>query len=450
MRTIYQTLKSVSRKRWLVPLAALLAGGIATSSRDAQAQTKDISIVGAKAYLGEGKYIDNATIVLRKGEIYKIKEGADPYKDSQVIHAEGRMVTAGLIAAETPLGLMEIEAESSTVDHARTDTHSIRAGFVPARAFFADSSTFGMALRGGVTSAGITPARGMVSGQIGFVDLLAGQHEKVVVNSSVAMRAALGQRHTGSRAATLSAFEQLLDDAILYKGQKRAHQRGDLRHLSAPAADLEAMLHVVSGKQRLLLHAERASDILAALDLAKRYKLDLALVGAHEGWKVAEQLAKAKAWVVLRPTDNLPGAFSRLGARPDNAALLYKAGVRVVFANLGSAHNVARLRQEAGNAVAHGFPHAAALDAITLGPAQLYEMDDDYGSLETGKVANLVIWSADPLELSSHAQEVIIRGEPQRAPTRQTLLRDRYLDLGKFAPTQTQRFPVTNPVTKRR
>lgn len=427
----------------LLALATLALG------QPVQAQAKkkpDISILGAKVYLGQGQFLDDATIQIRDGKIKSVKAQDPPAKDALVINAEGRWVTPGLVATETPLGLVELEAEDSTVDTHVELEHPVRSSYQPARAVFADSSTFGMAMRWGVTSAAVTPTRGMVSGQVAWIDLLPGQHQELVTDPSIAMRASLGQGKQGSRAATLGRLETLLDDAKLYKSKKRAHERGELRPLSAPAKDLDALRDVLRRRQILLLEASRASDILAALDLAKRYRVEIALVGAQEAWKVASAIAKAKVWVILRPTDNIPGSFARLGARMDNAAILHNAGVKLVIANIGSAHNAANLRQEAGIAVANGLPFAVALDAITLGPAQLFDLDKSYGSVASGKVANLVIWSGDPLEFRTQVHEVIVRGEVQTTPTRQQLLRDRYFKLDGFRPATLPRFPETNPV----
>lgn len=444
------TLSNILSSSLLARLGACaLALGAWVQPSTAQAASGDLCIMGAKAYLGEGKYLENATVIVRKEKIYKVKADQAPTKDCEMLYAQGRILSAGLIAAETPLGVMEIELEASTNDASSHSANAVRSHYQVAKAIFADSSALTMAQRWGVTNAAVTPTGGLVSGQVAWIDLRPGTYEDIVVEDSVGMRASLGQHPGTSRAATIQALEAVLEDAILYKGQKRAHQRGDLRSLAASFRDLNALKDVVRRRQRLLVEAERASDILAALDLAKRYKLDLALVGAQEGWKVAAQIAKAKAWVVLRPTDNLPKSFSRLGARADNATLLHKAGVKLVIANLGSAHNAARLRQEAGNAVAHGLPYTVALDAITLGPAQLYEMDDDYGSLEVGKIANLVVWSADPLEFSSSVHEVVVRGQLQRGPSRQSLLRDRYMDLDRFAPAKPPKFLPSNPVRHR-
>jgi imidazolonepropionase-like amidohydrolase len=125
--------------------------------------------------------------------------------------------------------------------------------------------------------------------------------------------------------------------------------------------------------------------------------------------------------------ENLPNSFERLGARYENAALLQQAGVRVILTS-GDTHNARNIRQEAGNAVAYGLPHEEALRSVTAYPAQLWGLTD-YGTLEAGKVANVVVWGGDPLEILTPVEHVFIRGREIPRVSRQTELRDRYMDL---------------------
>ena len=172
-----------------------------------------------------------------------------------------------------------------------------------------------------------------------------------------------------------------------------------------------------------------ASDIEALLRLARKYRLPVVILGGAEAWMVADQLAAAGASVVLRPTENLPSDFDRLNARLESAALLQVAGVRISFADSRNhTHNARNITQSAGNAVANGLPWIEGLRAITLTPAEMYGVADRVGSIETGKDADLVIWSDDPLELTSFPEKVFIQGQPIPIESRQTLLRDRYFD----------------------
>lgn len=179
------------------------------------------------------------------------------------------------------------------------------------------------------------------------------------------------------------------------------------------------------GEQPLVVAVHRASDIVAVLRLAKQLGLRLILAGVTEGWKVAREIAAADVPVLVEPLDNLPQSFEQLGATLENAARLRAAGVRVAFMN-GDAHNARNVRQSAGNAVANGMSWHDALAAMTIVPAGIWGLADRYGSLEPGKDADLVIWDGDPLEVTTFADMVFIRGQEIPMESRQTLLRDRY------------------------
>jgi imidazolonepropionase-like amidohydrolase len=176
----------------------------------------------------------------------------------------------------------------------------------------------------------------------------------------------------------------------------------------------------------------RASDILNALRLAKDQDLRIILHGASEGWMVAREIAQASVPVVINPLTNLP-SFDAPGITFENAARLHNAGVTIALASFDS-HNARNLKQIAGNAVAYGLPHDAALRAVTLAPARIWGIAERYGSIEVGKDADLVIWSGDPFELSTTVDRVFIRGVSMPMQTRQTELIRRYRQIGDATP----------------
>ena len=133
-------------------------------------------------------------------------------------------------------------------------------------------------------------------------------------------------------------------------------------------------------------------------------------------------------------SSNLPDDFDRLGARLDNAKLLNEAGVRIAF-TWEESHNVRKNRQLAGNAVAHGLPWEAGLAALTANPADIFGIGAERGRIEKGKVADLVLWSGDPLEVTTVAEQVWIAGNPVTMRSRQTELRDRYLERLRNSPS---------------
>ncbi len=324
--------------------------------------------------------------------------------------------------------------DASPGDDQRKAEHHVRAGYDPAPAINTESSLLQIQAVEGVTSTVVAPGGGLFSGQGAWLDLRHGAHGDAIAARRVSVSARLGQAYAGSRAATLAEMRRVLVDAREYQRRKGAHERRQMRDLAAHPTDLEALQPVLAGKVPLMVHADRASDILALIELGREFKLRVVVVGGAEAWKVRAQLAEAQVTVALTPSKNLPGSFDQLGARLDNAALLAGAGVEVVIADIGGAHNLRNLTQEAGIAVAYGLPYGAALAAITLNAARVYGMDKDYGSLEAGKVANVVVWPGDPFELSNWPDQVYVQGRPIPMRSRQTLLRDRYLERHELGP----------------
>ncbi len=391
-----------------------------------------VVLAGATLHVGDGRVIDDAVIELQGPRIVRVTAGGDPPAGARVVDLRGKRITPGLVAAATSLGLVEIDMEGSTRDDAEQTDDPIRAAHDASTAIHADSSLIPIQAVDGITSAAVSPTGGLISGQVAWIDLVAGDHRTIVSRAGVAMLARLGQTYGSSRAATLARLQEVLDDARFYARNRAAFDRRQSRDLAAHRLDLAALAPVIAGDMKLHLHADRTSDILAAVELARRDGLQVVILGGAQAWRVAEVLADARVPVIVQPTANLPGDFDHLGARLDNAALLHAAGVEVGIAVLGEAHNVRNVTQEAGIAIAHGLPPEAALAAVTLVPARAYGMEGDYGSVEPGKVANLVVWSGDPFELSTVPDAVWIRGAPIDLTTRQTELRDRYLDLSRF------------------
>jgi imidazolonepropionase-like amidohydrolase len=393
-----------------------------------------VIFTNANIHVGDGTVIEGGSILIEGGKIARIERTAITGVDRAVsVDLAGKLVTPGLIAADTEIGLVEISLEDSTHDDSRRDPSPIKSGYDPSSAINADSSVIAIQAIEGVTTAAVAPRGGVLSGGVAWIDLLAGAHTTLVAATAVAVVGNLGRSHDGSRAAALTELRRAFEDARWYRQNERNYERNQTRELAAHPLDLRALWPVLDKQIPLIVRAHRASDLLALIQFKADFGVELTIIGACEGWKVAAELAAADVTVVIQPSDNLPGNFDSLGARLDNAKLLHEAGVRVAIAHFDS-HNARNITQEAGLAVASGLPHAAALTAVTLNVARAYGMEDQYGSLAVGKVANLVIWDgADPFELSCWAQEVWIRGRKLDMSSRQTQLRDRYMDLGTFA-----------------
>ncbi len=417
-----------------VPTKPTAAKPTATAARTPE-RAGPVYLVGGELHVGDGTVIKDSVVAM-DGGIFTIVGGAEArarlLDAASAIDLRGKVITPGLFAADTQLGLMEIDLEATTRDDGKDTEHPVRAAHDAATALNAESGLIPVQVIEGVTSAAVSPTGGLVSGQVAIIDLVYGDHRGLAAHPRAAVAAHLGQAHAGSRAATLAKLREVLTDARAYPARRAAYERAQSRELSAHPLDLEAMQPLFKRQAVLTISADRASDILAALDLAREFNLRLAILGGAEAWKVADELARAGVPVIVEPTLNIPGGFDSMGARLDNAALLHRAGVAVALSAPGGTHNLRSLTQGAGIAVANGLPWEAALTAITLAPARAYGVERTHGSVATGKVANLVVWSGDPFEFSSAPVQVYVRGALVRSTSRQTLLRDRYRDLEQF------------------
>ena len=420
------------RLRYCVPpviAAGILLMGTATNANDGT----PIAITGARIHTGEGTVHERGDVLIKGEKIVAVGANIRIPRNARIVSAGGRTITPGLIDVATSLGLVEIWAVRGSRDNYGS-SNPIRAAFRAVDGFNPAAMVLPVARTGGITSVVSVPLGGVVAGQSLWADLT-GRHARVIKESMalhVQLGARAGRSAGGSRAAAITMLRDLLNDARYYRREKKMYDENRMRELSAGKGDLEAAGRFLDGRGIVVLYANRAQDILAALRLAKRQGLRIAIVGGREAWRVARELGKADVPVILDPNDNIPYDFDSLGARADNAALLHRAGVRVVLSTFdaySSRHRAQLLRFRAGNAVRAGLPRRVALKAVTLNPARAMGMDHLYGSLKAGKMANLVIWTGDPFETSTHAKAVYIRGEAVSLENRQKALLRRYLKL---------------------
>lgn len=376
--------------------------------------------------------LESASILFSDGVIRAVGRDLVAPADARIIDAKGAPVTPGLFAGLNQIGLDEVSLEVGTVDSAYVPGISVPSPGVEMRpefdvtlAFNPDSQLIPVARIEGFTftllSPQSQPGGTLISGQ-GAVALLDGQYREVPAASRtlfVAMGGGASALTGNSRAAQF----MLLDQAVREIGPASNLRDGDARLLTANGRD--ALGGFVRGG-RVVFAVDRAVDIRRVLEFARRVGVTPVIEGGAEAWKVVSQLKAADAAVALDPLQNLPGSFDQLGARLDNAARLHAAGVRLIISRSGDgSHNARKSRQAAGNAVAHGLPWDAALAALTSTPAQVFGVSDR-GRLAVGLRADLVIWSGDPLELDSQAEQVFIAGQEYPQRSRQTELRDRY------------------------
>lgn len=401
-------------------------------------------ITGAKIYtMGPQGIVSNGSLLVEDGRIRAVGAKVELPAGAKVIDATGKIITPGLFVPMGTLGLDEVSMVSETIDNVQRGDQ-FAASFDIADAFNRRSTLIPITRVEGITHALIAPSSSypdeqgnssrIFSGLAAVVDLgddpdyLTKRAAALVVNLGASGGGLVG----GSRAAALLTLRAALDDAKDYSANKEAFDKRQRRDYSVSRADLEVLQDVLTGDIPLIVNIDRASDIETLLKITREYHLRVIINGGAEAWMVADQLAAAKIAVLTRPLQNLPANFDSLNSRRDSAAILAAAGVSIAFAETsaeGLAQNARNITQAAGVAVASGLPWIAALEAITITPARLYGVSDEVGSLEAGKVADFIIWSGDPLELTNYPDKVFIDGHEISMTTRQSLLRDRYLNL---------------------
>jgi len=374
--------------------------------------------------------IENGIVIVEDGVISRLGDGDLELPEGAVeLGGESTWITPGIIAPFSRLGIVEVSAEDSTDDRGGANAQfasSLRAadGFNPS------ATPIGVTRIEGVTHAAVAPtcSHTIIAG-LGFIADTSGNANTVLDDSSF-LFVELGERGAQHAGGSRSAAWAYLRGALAEGQQQRAgtYRPGPTKLVSQ--ADARVLADVVRGRIKLLLHAHRASDLLQIIDLQNAYGgLDIVLVGAAEGWLVADELASAGIPVIIDPFDNLPQSFESLAATGQNAERLIEAGVVTAFANLSDdGHQIRLVLQGAGNAVANGVSHDDALAAITTNPAKIFDLDNQ-GTIQRGANASIVIWDGDPLEITSTPQTVIIDGDVQSMESRQTRLRDRYLSL---------------------
>ncbi|MFP3350994.1 amidohydrolase family protein [Pseudoalteromonas sp. SIMBA_153] len=390
----------------LVAVGLLASGTVSAES---------LAIINATLHTSSDQgVLEGASIVMNDGKITAINPS--DFKVDKVIDAQGQIVTPGFIASVNQLGLVEVGAVAGSRD-AGEDKAGI--DFDASLAFNPRSSLIAYARKGGITRDLITPYGGdsIFAGLASVVDL-SGSFESVN-KKQAALVVHLGERSKGSRAFTLQTLINKLDEHQT-KASKEA-KKDDAK----PSAEDTIMAKVLKGDMPLLISVSRSADIVELIKVKQQFGVNIVLNGAQDAVVVKDRIAKAGIPVIISAMDNLPGSFDSLHASLNNAGILEKAGVKVLLTVGGDAsHNVYQLRYDAGNAVSYGMSQQGALKAMTSNVADVFGINA--GSLEVGKAADVVMWSNDPFELSSHVNKMFINGVEVSTESRQDKLRERY------------------------
>lgn len=425
------------RVRSVAGLALSVAAVLFTGSAVAQ----DVLIKGARVHtVAAAGTLERADVLVQGGVVRAVGVDIAAPAGIAVFDAGGLPLTPSLFGGLSGLGIEEVSGEPGTVDNSLAlngpmTVPSIepewRPEFDVLPAYNPRSAAIGVNRVAGigwtVLAPGAIPGGSFVAGQ-GAAVRLDGRFD-ADIETSRSLFIDLGSDAKalagGSRAAQYMLLEQALRES------RPAPAAGMVAmvpgHGLLTPLGRETMMRYARGG-RVVFHVDRASDIRQTLSFAQRAGFQPVIAGGVEAWVVADDLARVKVTVLVDALENLPGNFDRLGARLDNAARLHAAGVAVAFTQNGDAtHNARKIRQLAGNAVTNGLPWDAALAGLTRVPAEAFGVADQIGSIEVGKRADLVLWSGDPLEVTTVARQIWFDGKAASMRSRQTELRDRYL-----------------------
>jgi len=400
--------------------AVLVLACIASS-----AQAQDLLVRGATVATASARgNVEDADVLVQGGIIRAVGRGLSAPAGVPVVEAKGRMLTPALFGGITEIGIEEVSGESSTVDSAlKIGEQPLRPEFDVTLAYNPASVLIPVARLDGIgfTALGAATGGGFVAGQGGVVRF-DGSADPIGPRALFLRLGAAASELTGqSRAAQWMLLQQMVDEA---RGQVAA----DSPHALLTPAGRRTLARYLSGQGRIVVEVDRAADIRQLLRWAAREKVKIAVAGGAEAWQLAPELAATKVPVFVDALGNLPTTFDQIGATLENAARLQRAGVPVAFAQRDDAsHNARKMRQLAGNAVANGLPWADGLAGLTRVPAEVLGVADQIGSIEPGKRADLVLWEGDPLDVAHYAEQVWLGGRAMPMRSRQTELRDRYL-----------------------
>ena len=414
--------------RWIVAILGLqvTAAAFAATSAPTAVLIRDATV----HTMTSAGTLEHTDILIVDGKIAEIGHVSNAPANAQGIDAKGRPVTPGLFGGISHLGLEEIGEESSIDDYSLM--LGMRPEFDVTLAFNPNSTVIGVSRLGGITFSMVAPSSSEHGHGNERSSLIAGQGAMARLDGTIdpathALFVELGGGVNGLSGGSRAAQFMVLQQAITEVRSTKSLLPGDARLLTVNGR--QVLGTYLEGNHSIVFSVDRAADIRQVIAFAKREKLHAIISGGAEAWRVAPELAAARIPVLLNPLDDLPESFDAVGSTLENAARLQQAGVKVAFtfADDPSSYNIRKIRQTAGIAVAHGLPWDEALAAITSHPAEIFGVAETNGSIAKGRPADLVLWSGDPLEVTSLADRVFIQGVSQPMRSRQTDLRDRYL-----------------------
>jgi imidazolonepropionase-like amidohydrolase len=417
----------------------------AHSSSAATAANATIALKGGKLLTITHGVIENGVVVMQNGRITAVGgAGTAIPSGAKVIDVTGMTVYPGLIDSETQLGLTEISADRMTNDQIEM-SDEIMPHMHVYDAFHAETALIPVTRINGVTNAIVAPASGdTLPGQDSFIQLAGASATEMLMVRDIAMplnftgqqrrnQSFEAAKYPFTRMGMAAQLRQTFIDALDYDQKLAAYEKKKTstdekdKAGAPPKRDLkfEALLPYLHGKKPVVLAVEEPNDLLTALDLANEFHLKVILNHVTHSASLLDKIAATGLPVIVGPIYDQPKADERYDVVFKMPAELAKRGVKIAFASY-DAHNSRNLPYAAGYAVAFGLSPEEALKALTINPAQMWGVDKELGSLDVGKMGNVVVANGDPLDVKTDVKHVFIDGQEIPLVSRQTELRDQY------------------------
>jgi len=439
-------------------IRSALVFALAACLAPAAVHAEAIALTGATVHTVSGPTLENATVVMQDGKIVAVGGNVQVPAGATVVSCAGKHIYPGFVDANSVLGLVEVGSVRGTVDNA--EAGDINPNIRAQVQINPESELIPVVRYNGITSALVIPRGGTLSGSSGLIHLDGWTHEDMTIAAPVGLHIQwpnmtpvrnpfnpqAEEDQKKARDESIRKLRDAFDDARAYQKALAAEGKAGIpRHDRDVKWD--AMVHALNGEIPVMLHARRLNQIRAALKFADQQGLKrIVLVGGDDADLMLDELKERNVAVIIGPTLELPNrsweAYDKPMALPGRLA---RAGIPFCVSNGGgtdnSAANGRNLPYQAGMAAAYGLPKDEALKSITLYPARLLGVGDKLGSLEVGKIADLLVTNGDPLEITTTVEQVYINGRPVSMETRQTRLFHKYDQRPRKPKTLTQQTP---------
>jgi imidazolonepropionase-like amidohydrolase len=424
----------VKRFAWIVLAAGTLMAG----------QDNTFLLRNATVYPVSGPKIENATILVVGGKIVEVGAKVTPPKGKiKIVEGKGLQVYPGMIDSGSPIGLSEISSVRETNDVGELGDFNPQLRSIIA--VNPESEHIPVVRANGITSVMVLPGsgNGLVYGQISLMHLSGWTWEEMEIRRGAALQMrwptyTMGGRgggggRGGAAGGGMAEAKRVHDQQVKliqeFFEQARAYQLAKAAGTPGlkPDLKLEAMIPVLEGKLPVMITVAREREIKEAVEWAVKEKLKIVLAGVRRPGKMTEELAKRKIPVILGSTFEVPleedDPYDEVFSLPGE---LQKAGVKIAFASFG-VQFARNLPYQAAQAVPFGLPYDEALKSVTLNAAEIWGVADQYGSIEKGKWADLIVTDGDPLEVKTSVRMMFVKGEPVDLESKHTRLYKKYM-----------------------